>query len=85
MELLKQGQYQPMKLSDQIALIFAGTGGHADKIPADRVKEWQESYLRYFNSQYAALAENIATNKKMTDDVRAGLTEAVTTFNQNWS
>jgi F-type H+/Na+-transporting ATPase subunit alpha len=84
-ELLKQPQYQPIKLSDQVALIFAGTGGYLDKIPVDRVNEWQESFLRTFNTQYASLANTIETDKKMTDEVRAGLTEAVTTFNESWS
>jgi F-type H+-transporting ATPase subunit alpha len=84
-ELLKQPQYQPLKLSDQVALIFAGTGGYLDKIPVDRIKEWQESFLRTFNTQYSSLANTIDSDQKMTDEVRAGLTEAVTTFNESWS
>ncbi len=84
-ELLKQPQYQPLKLSDQVALIFAGTGGYLDRIPVDRVKEWQESFLRNFNTQYASLANTIETEQKMTDEVRAGLTDAVKNFNESWS
>jgi F-type H+-transporting ATPase subunit alpha len=84
-ELLKQGQYQPIKLSDQVALIFAGTGGYLDKIPVDRMKAWQESFLRFFNSAYAGLANQIDSEKKLTDEVRASLTEAVKAFNESWS
>jgi F-type H+/Na+-transporting ATPase subunit alpha len=84
-ELLKQGQYQPIKLSDQVALIFAGTGGYLDKIPVDRVKAWQESFLRTFNTTYAELANRIDSEKKMTDEVRAQLTEVVKNFNESWS
>jgi F-type H+-transporting ATPase subunit alpha len=84
-ELLKQPQYQPLKLSDQVALIFAATSGYIDKIPVERVKEWQDSFLRTLNTQYASLVNTIDTDKKMTDEVRAGLTEAVKTFNESWS
>ncbi len=84
-ELLKQPQYQPMKLSDQVAMIFAGTGGFLDGVPVDRVKAWQEAFLKYFNTQHADLVAAIDGEKKMTDDVRAGLTNAVKSFNENWS
>ncbi len=84
-ELLKQPQYQPLKLSDQVALIFAGTSGYIDRIPVDRVKEWQDGFLRYLNTQHASMANNIETEQKMTDEVRAELTEAVKNFNESWS
>lgn len=84
-ELLKQGQYQPIKLSDQVALIFAGTSGYLDKIPMDRVRAWQDSYLRTFNTTYSELANKIDTDKKMTDEVRAEMTEMVKNFNETWS
>jgi F-type H+/Na+-transporting ATPase subunit alpha len=84
-ELLKQGQYQPIKLSDQVALIFAGTGGYLDKIPVDRVKAWQESFLRTFNTTHVDLANTIDRDKKMTDEIRARLTDIVKNFNESWS
>jgi len=84
-ELLKQGQYTPLKLSEQVALIFAGTNGMLDDIAVDRVREWKEAFLRFFNTQYSALVNKIDTEQKMTDEVRAGLTEALKAFNENWS
>lgn len=84
-ELLKQPQYQPMSLSDQVVLILAGTGGMLDNVPVTRVKEWQEAFLRYFNTQYSGLVNQIMTEQKLTDEVRAQLTEAVTNFNEQWS
>ncbi len=84
-ELLKQGQYNPLKLSEQVALIFAGTNGLLDEVPVDRVREWKESFIRFMNTQYAALVNKIDTEQKMTDEVRAGLNEALKAFNENWS
>jgi F-type H+-transporting ATPase subunit alpha len=84
-ELLKQLQYQPIKLSDQVVLIFAGTGGYLDKIPVDRVKAWQDGFLKFYNSAYASLVSQIDSEKKLTDEVRASLTEALKAFNESWS
>jgi F-type H+-transporting ATPase subunit alpha len=84
-ELLKQGQYSPIKLSDQVALIFAGTGGYVDKIPVERVKAWQDNYLKVMNTQYSDLMNKIDSEQKLTDEVRAALTEAVKSFNESWS
>lgn len=84
-ELLKQGQYSPLKLSEQVALIFAGTNGLLDEVPVDRVRTWKENFIRFFNTQFSQLVNTIDTEKKMTDEVRAGLNEALKAFNENWS
>ncbi len=84
-ELLKQGQYQPLSLSDQVALLYAGTRGYLDAIPVDRVKEWQTSFLRTFNSQYGEVANVIAETNTLPDDMEAKLKDAITSFNESWS
>ncbi len=84
-ELLKQPQYQPLSLSDQVALIYAGTKGYLDAVPVDRVKEWQAGFLRAFNTQFASVANAIAESKALSDEQEAGLKDALTTFNASWS
>ncbi|MCL4254605.1 MAG: F0F1 ATP synthase subunit alpha, partial [Anaerolineae bacterium] len=84
-ELLKQGQYTPLPLADQVALIFAGTGGYLDSVPVARVKDWQVAFLRAFNTQYADIANAINTEKALSDDLREKLTQAVKSFTENWS
>jgi F-type H+/Na+-transporting ATPase subunit alpha len=84
-ELLKQSQYQPLSLVDQVALIYAGTRGHLDNVPVDRVKEWQSAFLRAFNTQFASTANGIADTKALSDELEAGLKNALTTFNASWS
>ena len=84
-EMLKQLQYQPLSLGDQVALIYAGTRGYLDNVPVDRVKEWQSAFLRSFNSQFATTANAINDTKGLPDDLEAGLKEALTTFNASWS
>jgi F-type H+-transporting ATPase subunit alpha len=84
-ELLKQLQYQPLSLADQVVLIFAGTRGYLDNVAVDRVKEWQSAFLRSFNSQFASTANGINETNALSDELEAGLKEALTTFNASWS
>ena len=85
-ELLKQPQYQPMPLADQVAVIFAGTRGLLDSIPVDRVVEWKQAFLRAFNTQYGELARGIQENPEKWDEgVENALRNAIESFNANWS
>jgi F-type H+/Na+-transporting ATPase subunit alpha len=84
-ELLKQPQYQPYALADEVALIYAGTKGYLDNVPVDRVRQWQEGFLRAFNTQFAEVSNGINEGKDLTADLENGLKNALTTFNSTWS
>ncbi len=84
-ELLKQPQYQPLSLSDQIAVLFAGTRGLLDSIPVERVKEWQAAWQRAYHSQYAAIADHIENNKTLPEDQEKALRSAIEQFTASWS
>jgi F-type H+-transporting ATPase subunit alpha len=84
-ELLKQPQYQPLSLADQVASIYAGTRGYLDNVPVDRVKEWQTAFLRAFNTQFADVANAIAESNDLAADTESKLKDALTTFNASWS
>ncbi|MCB9457138.1 MAG: F0F1 ATP synthase subunit alpha [Anaerolineaceae bacterium] len=85
-ELLKQPQYEPMPLTDQVALIFAGTNAMLDHVPVERVKEWQAAFLRAYHTQFADVADAIANNSnEWNDDIIAKLRKVITTFNESWS
>jgi F-type H+-transporting ATPase subunit alpha len=84
-ELLKQPQYQPLSLADQVASIYAGTRGYLDNVPVDRVKEWQTAFLRAFNTQFADVANAIAQSNDLAADTEAKLKDELTTFNASWS
>jgi F-type H+/Na+-transporting ATPase subunit alpha len=84
-DILKQGQYLPLPLSDQIALIYAGTKGYLDNVPLDRVKEWQAAFLRAFSTQFSDLASSVAESGTLTDDQEGKLKNALETFRASWS
>lgn len=79
-ELLKQPQYQPLSLADQVALLYAGTRGLIDDVPVERVNEWKTAFLRAYHSQYAEVADRIGTDLDIKPDVEAMLKQAITDF-----
>lgn len=84
-ELLKQPQYRPLSLTDEVAVLYAGTRGMLDTVPVDRVKEWQAAFLRAYHSQYAEVADAIESSKAVTDETEAGLRAAIQEFNSTWN
>lgn len=79
-ELLKQGQYQPMPVERQIAVIWAGTSGQLDEVPVNRIQAFEKEFLDYLDGQYSKTLQAIKKEKQLTDDIVKELTEAVTDF-----
>jgi F-type H+-transporting ATPase subunit alpha len=85
-QLLKQPQYRPMPLTDQVAIIYAGTNGMLDNVPVDRVAQWKEEFLRAYNTQFADIANQIQNEPgKWNDDIAGRLRQAIETFNASWN
>jgi F-type H+-transporting ATPase subunit alpha len=76
-ELLKQGQYQPLVVERQIAIIFAGTQGLLDDMPVEQIRPFEEFLFGFLDRKHAQLLADIANKKELTDDLRSGLTGAV--------
>ena len=86
-ELLKQSQYQPFSLYEEVVLIYAGTRGYLDGIAVDRIKEWQEGVLRFVSTQYSQIYKSIgdsATKYDLTEDNEKLLQKALTEYNQSF-
>ncbi|HVA50978.1 MAG TPA: F0F1 ATP synthase subunit alpha [Pirellulales bacterium] len=84
-ELLKQGQYQPMDVIDEVLSIYAGTRGHLDKIPREQVAEWERGFLLYIHDQRSEIRKKIADTKKLDDDTAAALEAAIAEFQRQFS
>ena len=74
-EILKQGQYQPMDVADQIMIIHAGTSGALDEIPAAKVQEWEKAYLEAVHASAPEVPQEIHETKKLSDDAKARLAD----------
>jgi F-type H+-transporting ATPase subunit alpha len=67
-ELLKQGQYQPMNVTDQVLSIYAGTRGHLDKIPVTEVAAWEKAFLQFMRDQKSEIWKKINDAKDVDID-----------------
>ncbi|MBI5822999.1 MAG: F0F1 ATP synthase subunit alpha [Chloroflexi bacterium] len=84
-EILKQPQYQPMELEDQVMVIFAGTNGFADNVPLDKMAQWQADLIRYMAASHPEIGKDIVTKRAITDDNRVALTKALDGFRAGWT
>src|SRR6266571_5026695 len=83
-ELLKQDKYQPVPLSEQVAVLYAGTQGHLDKVPVARVREWEAGFVRFLKSDRAGILQEIDKQKAVDDQLFARLKAAIATFNHQF-
>jgi F-type H+-transporting ATPase subunit alpha len=79
-ELLKQPQYAPMPVEQQIAVIWAGTNGFLDDIPVEDVKKFEAGLLDYLQTAHNDLLEKMSQRKVLDEDIKQGLQRAVTEF-----
>ncbi len=83
-EILKQPQYEPMSLENQVMALFAGVNGFVDHVPVDRVKAWENAFLRYMESSHPDIGKDIQEKKMITPETEARLREAIQGFNAAW-
>lgn len=79
-ELLKQGEASPLKVEEQVVVIYAGVNGYLDKLPVSAVGRFEEELLRAFREKYAGVLDTIRSEQKLSDDTEAKLKDAVDTF-----
>src|SRR3989475_10538785 len=76
-ELLKQGQYAPLTVEKQVAIIFAGGQGLLDDLPVDQVRAFEEFLYPLLERKHPQLLPEIANKKERTDELRDALTKAI--------
>jgi F-type H+-transporting ATPase subunit alpha len=79
-ELLKQNQYVPMPVEDQVVVIWSGTNGHLDDLPVSAIRKFEQEFLAFMHTDYPDVGHTIKTKGQMTDDLDAKLKEACTKF-----
>jgi F-type H+-transporting ATPase subunit alpha len=77
-ELLKQGQYQPLPVEKQVVIIYAGTQGLLDDLPVDTVREFETFFYGWLERKHAQIFSEIRDKKELSDTLRETLTKAVT-------
>lgn len=79
-EVLKQPQYQPVKVEDQIITIWGATNGYADVVAEKDVKRWEKEMVEFVKTKYSHIPKNIAEKKAIADDTKAALKQALEEF-----
>lgn len=69
-EILKQPQYTPMKVEDQVAIIYCGTNGLLSGIPTDRVRDFETEYLFFLRQNHASVLDNLRAGKLLDEDTK---------------
>jgi F-type H+-transporting ATPase subunit alpha len=80
LELLKQGQYQPMPVEEQVASIFAGVKGFTDDIPLPEMARFENEYLEHMRTRHAETLAAIAMEKKLSDELSEKLSGILKEF-----
>jgi len=79
-ELLKQGQYVPMPIEDQVAVIYCGVRGFLDKVDPSRITEFEKQFIAHVKGTQQALLNQIAADGQLTPDTDAALNKVVVDF-----
>ena len=83
-ELLKQDQYVPQTMEDQVIVIFAGTQGHLDDIPVESIKKFEEEFLKFIKGTKDDLRTELAEKQAIDDDLKAKLVQAIEEFKKGF-
>ncbi|HVJ83780.1 MAG TPA: F0F1 ATP synthase subunit alpha, partial [Planctomycetia bacterium] len=83
-ELLKQPQYKPVDVVDQIMVIYAGAKGYVDAVAIPDVPKWEREFLQFMASEEVEARSALASELKLTDDVDAKLKAACGKFAERW-
>jgi F-type H+-transporting ATPase subunit alpha len=79
-EILKQGQYEPLDVVDQVLIIFAGTRGHLDKIPVKEVAQWEKRFLTFMKDQKPEIRQKIQETGDFDEATMTAVTSAIGEF-----
>jgi F-type H+-transporting ATPase subunit alpha len=83
-EILKQPQYQPQNVEDQVPLIYAATKGYLTEIETPRLQEWAHSFIAFLHEKHAAVTDGIRDSKALSDDNAKALVAAIEEFNKSF-
>jgi F-type H+-transporting ATPase subunit alpha len=84
-EILKQPQYAPIPMEDQVMFLYAGTHGYADPVPLKKLGEWKAALVDFMHLNHPEIAEDIVEYQMLRPENEAKLDEALKIFNINWT
>jgi F-type H+-transporting ATPase subunit alpha len=84
-EVLKQGQYVPMSMEEQVVMIFAGVNGYLDDMPKNKVQEFETDFIKFLRSTYADILTTIRDTGKLDDATQDKLVKGIQEFKSTFA
>jgi F-type H+-transporting ATPase subunit alpha len=84
-ELLKQGQYVPMPVEEQVAVVYTGVNGFLDELPVESIREFEKEFLHYLHTQYQEILTEIKEKKALSDDLMERMNRMIGGFTSQFS
>jgi len=81
-EILKQPQYAPMTVEQQVMVIYAVSNGFLDTVPVAQIREWERGFLEYVAAQFPQVGDKIRTERALSKDTEAELKQAIAGYSQ---
>ena len=82
-EVLKQGQYEPMAVEHQVAILYALLNSHLDDVAVEEIRGWENEFHKFLDTQAKDVIELIKEKKELSDEVVAGLEKAIKEFKES--
>ena len=79
-ELLKQGQYQPLPVERQVLIIYAGTNGFVDELPVNALKKYEQDLYSFIDSKHPDVFADILKKRELDGDLRGKMNKALEEF-----
>jgi F-type H+-transporting ATPase subunit alpha len=83
-ELLKQRQYVPMPVEEQVAIIYTGVNGFTDELPVESIREFEKEFLHYLHTQYPEILGEIKEKKALSDELIERMNRVITSFTKEF-
>ncbi len=83
-ELLKQPQYQPMSVTEQILSLFAGTRGHLDDVPIKSVSQWEKDFIHYVKDKHSKLISDLQEKGDLTEEITNSIISVIKEFKSGY-
>lgn len=84
-EVLKQPQYEPVQLAEQVILLYAAVNGYADNVAIEKMKEWESALIRHISGYSTEISVSIAEEKRITPEMEEKLKKSLEVFNNSWA
>ncbi len=85
MEILKQGQYNPMAVEEQVVVIYTAVNGHLDDIEVEKIRKFEQEFLNFMRSSKNDLLQQVKSEGKLTDEIEEALKAAIKEFKENFA